>query len=207
MKQWAESSDDAAKRRMLHFLPFSPDFEHRSPKHEQLRQRGLVSGSSSTNCSAVLAMALTRCPAGPPRRPESCGDACIVAVGPPAAYDKLLGSMCELLNVAARRLALSLTAERRRTRVRAHRRSAARDGVRNARLSARREGKVCEGFGPGALGGVMGGSPQVRRWRRRAAARARAAARPRRARTRGRSWGGREDVLRGPATRAWGACM
>ena len=108
-------------------------------------------------------VALTHRPAGPPRRPQSCGDAWSVAVGPSAAYDNLLGSIGGLLSLATRRLALSLTAERCRTRTRTPRGPAPRQRVRNARLSARREGKACEGFGPGALGRVTGGAPQVRR--------------------------------------------
>ena len=103
-------------------------------------------------------VALTHRPAGPPRRPQSCGDAWSVAVGPPAAYDNLLGSIGGLLSLATRRLALSLTAERCRTRTRTPRGPAPRQRVRNARLSARREFKACEGARPGVSGGVMGGA-------------------------------------------------
>ena len=98
-----------------------------------------------------------RRPARPSQLPRWCCDACIVIVHPPAGYDKLFGSIGGLLNVAARRLTRALRAERRRARARAPPRSAARHGVRITRLSARRESKTREGFGPGASGGVLGG--------------------------------------------------
>ena len=50
-----------------------------------------------------------------------------------------------------------LAAEHRRTCARVPRGPAPRQRVRNARLSARREFKACEGARPGLSGGVMGG--------------------------------------------------
>ena len=51
------------------------------------------------------------CPARSPPRPDSRDDAWIVFLGPSVAYDALLGSIGTLLNLGARWLALSLTAE------------------------------------------------------------------------------------------------
>ena len=108
---------------------------------------------------------------------------------------------------AARALAQSRASAR--TRARATAVCGAPWGADHAPLGATR-GQDARGLRPGRVGWGDGGAraaPQVRRFRRRAAARGRAAARSRRDGTRGASWGGRSDAPRGRAGRARGACV
>ena len=111
-------------------------------------------------CELPLRKWLERCskaPAHGVQRPSTC---C-------ASHAREEGSHCFTITSTGRRASsvrsLSteqrqlLTAERHRTRARMPRGPAPRQRVRNARLSARREFKACEGARPGVSGGVMGG--------------------------------------------------